>query len=96
MHSAAAIAAFVTAGARAIVSASMAPGKTTTAEMDALLDARRRGVLVVFSSCAGSGRMPARSPFVSASSLRRPRRREKSRDGYTGPMYKGRVFVQCL
>jgi L-asparaginase len=44
---AAAITAFVAAGARAVVSASMAPGTTTSAEMDALLEARRRGVVVV-------------------------------------------------
>ena len=57
----AAIAAFVAAGARAIVSASMAPGMTTSAEMDALLEARRRGVLVVISSRAGSGRVLPRT-----------------------------------
>src|SRR5207247_304182 len=59
----AAIAAFVAAGAQAIVSASMAPGTTTAAEMDALLDARRRGVLVVLSSRAGSGRVLLRTIF---------------------------------
>jgi L-asparaginase len=58
-----AIAAFVRAGARAIVSASMAPGMTTTAEMDALADARRRGVLVAISSRAGSGRVLPRMRF---------------------------------
>ena len=58
-----AIAAFVAAGARAIVSASMAPGTTTAGEMDALLDARRRGVLIVFSSRAGSGRVLLRTTF---------------------------------
>jgi L-asparaginase len=58
-----AIAAFVQAGARAIVSASMAPGMTTTAEMDALTDARRRGVLVAISSRAGSGRVLPRRRF---------------------------------
>jgi L-asparaginase len=58
-----AVAAFVAAGARAIVSASMAPGATTHAEMDALLEARRRGVLVVMSSRAGSGRVLRRTVF---------------------------------
>ena len=53
----AAIAAFTVAGARAIVSASMAPGTTTSSEMDALTDAQRRGVVVVLSSRAGSGRV---------------------------------------
>jgi len=53
----AAIGAFVAAGARAIVSASLAPGLTTAAEQDALSEARRRGVLVVLSSRAGSGRV---------------------------------------
>lgn len=58
-----AIAAFAAAGARAIVAASMAPGVTTSAEMDALLDARRRGLLVVLSSRAGSGRVLPRTVY---------------------------------
>ncbi|MBI1735452.1 MAG: asparaginase [Candidatus Rokubacteria bacterium] len=58
-----AIAAFVAAGARAVVSASMAPGTTTKAEMDALLEARRGGVLAVLSSRAGSGRVLRRTVF---------------------------------
>jgi L-asparaginase len=58
-----AIGAFVAAGARAIVSASMAPGVTTPAEMEALLAARRSGVLVVISSRAGSGRVLRRTVF---------------------------------
>src|SRR4029434_6959679 len=53
----AAIRAFVAAGARAIVSASLAPGVTTPAESEALLEAHRRGILVVVSSPAGSGRV---------------------------------------
>jgi len=53
----AAIDAFVAAGARAIVSASLAPGMTTAAEQDALARARHRGVVVVLSSRAGSGRV---------------------------------------
>ena len=70
----AAIHAFVAAGARAIVSASLAPGVTTAAETDALLEARRRGVLVVLSSRAGSGRVLPRTSlrrqgFVVADNL---------------------------
>jgi len=52
-----AVEAFVAAGARAIVSASLPPGMTTPAETEALLAARRRGVHVVVSSRAGSGRV---------------------------------------
>jgi len=70
----AAIRAFVAAGARAIVSASLAPGVTTAAETDALLEARGRGVLVVLSSRAGSGRVLPRTSlrkqgFVVADNL---------------------------
>jgi L-asparaginase len=57
----AAINAFVAAGARAIVSASLPPGVTTPAETDALVEARRRGVHVVLSSRAGSGRVLPRA-----------------------------------
>ena len=57
----AAIDAFVAAGARAIVSASLPPGVTTPAEGDALLRARQRGVVVVLSSRAGSGRVLPRT-----------------------------------
>ncbi len=56
-----AIDAFVAAGARGIVSASLAPGVTTSGETEALLEARRRGVLVVLSSRAGSGRVLPRT-----------------------------------
>jgi L-asparaginase len=56
-----AIDAFVAAGARGIVSASLAPGVTTSVENEALLEARRRGVLVVLSSRAGSGRVLPRT-----------------------------------
>ncbi len=70
----AAIHAFVAAGARAIVSAGVAPGLTTPAETDALLGARRKGVLVVQSSRAGSGRVLPRTVlgdrgFVAADNL---------------------------
>jgi L-asparaginase len=57
----AAIRAFVAAGARAIVSASLPPGMTTPAETEALLEAQARGVLVVLSSRAGSGRVLPRA-----------------------------------
>src|SRR6185369_3559491 len=57
----AAIDAFVAAGARAIVSASLAPGMTTAAEEDALARARRQGVVIVLSSRAGSGRVLPRA-----------------------------------
>jgi len=57
----AAIDAFVAAGARGIVSASLAPGMTTSGEHEALREARRRGVLVVLSSRAGSGRVLPRT-----------------------------------
>jgi L-asparaginase len=56
-----AIDAFAAAGARAIVSASLAPGVNTSGEHEALLAARRRGVLVVLSSRAGSGRVLPRT-----------------------------------
>ncbi len=70
----AAIRAFVDAGARAIVSASLAPGVVTPAEAEALGDARARGVLVVISSRAGSGRVLPRTSlrergFVAADNL---------------------------
>ncbi|MGH7387879.1 MAG: asparaginase [Candidatus Rokuibacteriota bacterium] len=70
----AAIRAFVAAGARAIVVASLPPGVTTPAETEALAEVRRQGVLVVLSSRAGSGRvLPRRSlrerGFVVADNL---------------------------
>ena len=69
-----ALRAFVDAGARAIVSAALAPGLVTPIETEALLDARRRGVLVVISSRAGSGRVLPRTVlrergFVAADNL---------------------------
>jgi len=70
----AAIRAFVAAGARAIVSAALAPGVVTPAEAEALQDARARGALVVISSRAGSGRVLPRTAlrergFVAADNL---------------------------
>ena len=56
-----AIRAFVAAGTRAIVSASLPPGVTTPAETEALLEARGRGVAVVLSNRAGSGRVLPRA-----------------------------------
>lgn len=53
----AAIEALVERGARGIVSAGLAPGRVTPGEREALVEARRRGVLVVQSSRAGSGRV---------------------------------------
>ena len=69
-----AIRAFVAAGARAIVAAALPPGVTTPAEAEALDEARRRGVLVVVSSRAGSGRVLPRTSlrrrgFVVADNL---------------------------
>ena len=58
---AAAVDAFVAAGARAIVVASMAPGVTTAAETEGLMRARKEGVQVVLSSRAGSGRVLPRT-----------------------------------
>jgi L-asparaginase len=52
-----AIRAFIEAGARAIVSTGLAPGRVPPAEAEALAEARRQGVLVVQSSRAGSGRV---------------------------------------
>jgi L-asparaginase len=70
----AAIRAFVAAGARAIVSAAFAPGVTTAAEADALMEARGKGVVVVLASRAGSGRVLPRTllrerGFVAADNL---------------------------
>jgi L-asparaginase len=69
-----AIDAFVAAGARGIVAASLAPGVTSAGETDALIEARRRGLLVVMSSRAGSGRVLPRTTlrergFVAADNL---------------------------
>jgi L-asparaginase len=56
-----AIEAVVAAGARGIVSAGFAPGMVTPAEQKALEEARRKGVIVVQSSRAGSGRIAPRA-----------------------------------
>jgi L-asparaginase len=60
---AAAIDAFVAAGARGIVTASLAPGANTAAELDALRAARAKGVLIIQSTRAGSGRVLPRAIF---------------------------------
>jgi len=70
----AAVRAFVAAGARAIVSAGVAPGLATPAETEALIEARRAGVIVVQGSRAGSGRVLPRTVlaergFVAADNL---------------------------
>ena len=70
----AAIEAFVAAGARAIVTASLAPAANTAAELEALRAARARGVLIVQSTRAGSGRVLPRAAlrehgFVPADNL---------------------------
>ena len=52
-----AIQALAAAGAKAIVSAGLAPGRAAPAETRALAEARRQGILIVQSSRAGSGRV---------------------------------------
>ena len=59
-----AIDALVAAGSRGIVSAGFAPGLVTPDERSALEEARRKGVLVVQSSRAGSGRVLRRERFA--------------------------------
>ena len=53
--------AFVEAGARAIIVASLAPGMPATTQMDALARAREAGVVIIYSSRVGSGRVIRRS-----------------------------------
>src|SRR5262249_38837302 len=67
----AAIRAFAAAGASAIVSASLAPGVTTPAESEALLEAHRRGILVVVPSRAGSGRVLQKARVLAMLALTR-------------------------
>lgn len=59
-NDATAIEAAIAAGARGIVSAGFAPGMVTPAEQKALEEARQKGVVVVQSSRAGSGRIAPR------------------------------------
>jgi L-asparaginase len=56
-----AIDAMVRAGAEAVVVASLAPGKTSSGEASAVIKARRRGVFIIQSSRAGSGRVLERT-----------------------------------
>lgn len=51
----AAIDAFVAAGAKGIISAGFAPGGTTDMQRDALVQAKAAGVVIVWSTRAGSG-----------------------------------------
>jgi L-asparaginase len=69
-----AVEAFVAAGARGIVTASLAPGANTQSELQALRAARARGVLIIQSTRAGSGRVLPRAilrehGFVPADNL---------------------------
>ncbi|MPZ60997.1 MAG: asparaginase [Propionibacteriales bacterium] len=52
-----AIRAFAAAGANAIVAATFAPGNAARDAVDALAEAREAGIMVIFSSRAGSGRV---------------------------------------
>lgn len=63
---AAAISAFVAAGAAGIVMASVAPGLVTPLQHEALLSARDKGVVVVQSTRAGSGRVLRRTSMREA------------------------------
>ena len=60
-----AIRAFVAAGAKGIVTAGFAPGFVTPSMVEALEEARAKGVVVVMSSRAGSGRVFATTPMVT-------------------------------
>ena len=69
-----AIRAFVRAGAEGVVIAGLAPGKATPEEYQAVRDAQMRGIVIVQSSRAGSGRVLPRevlraSGTVSADNL---------------------------
>lgn len=64
-----AVQAFVTAGARGIVSAGFAPGMTPPAEYRALAEAAAAGVAIVQSTRAGSGRVVALSRMRDAGIL---------------------------
>jgi L-asparaginase len=61
-----AIEAFVASGARGIVTAALPPGRLPSAQEKALQDAAKRGVLVIRSSRAGSGRVLARKKFTES------------------------------
>ena len=61
--------AFVAAGAKGIVAAGFAPGMLAPAEMTALSEAAKAGVIVAISSRAGSGRTFPSSKIVGAGFL---------------------------
>lgn len=61
-----AVEAFVDAGAEAIVMASLAPGMPATTQMDAVTASRAAGVVVIYSSRVGSGRVLRRTSMVEA------------------------------
>jgi L-asparaginase len=58
---AAAVLAFVAAGTRVIVMSGVAPGLVTPAQHEALLAAQAKGILIVQSTRAGSGRILRRT-----------------------------------
>lgn len=60
----AAIAAFAEAGADAIILASVAPGLVTPSQTEAVREARNRGVIVIQSTRAGSGRVLRRASMI--------------------------------
>ncbi len=62
----AAIEAFAAAGAEAIVLASLAPGTPATTQMDAVTAALEAGVVVIYSSRVGSGRVLRRTSMAEA------------------------------
>ena len=69
-----AVEAYIAAGAQGLVSAGFAPGMVTPLQDEALVKAVERGVIVVQSNRAGSGRVPGRKGllqrgFVAADTL---------------------------
>lgn len=62
----AAVRAFAAAGAKGIVAAGFAPGFVTPGDAEALMDARAKGVVVVQSTRAGSGRVFSTTKLAEA------------------------------
>lgn len=94
--SADAIAAFVAGGAKGIVVAGTPPGRSSTAQRAALVDAVQRGVLVVQSSRAGSGRVILRSEdrdagFIGADNLNPQKARVLAMLALTGTSDRERI-----
>jgi L-asparaginase len=58
---AAAIHAFIAAGAKALVMATLAPGLPTPPQIEAVDEARKQGVIIIYSTRAGSGRVLRRA-----------------------------------